>query len=497
MRAMTPREFVAALRAEGLDAWLDIHGGPGYPAVPTGWLPDMRGWILSDRNGCLGDAGAPQVYDMPLPGTLYLGVYESPVENAGQWPGEPGLEFTELAGWLNGCTAAEAAAAVRRAAAGDYSGFTPARPGQDAIAPASLLEDLTTVGGARMFDERTRHYLRRVRLARPAAVAPWRTGTCPECGGRVHGGGLVPAGPGGAEAHVLIRGAVVLGCQGYPIVDPAAVGLDRGEWEDWRGSLDAAYINDEGDGYVVTLFGAYVGGRVATHPEALALLRAELENPAVPGAPAGWQPRVFYMAHATGLIVEFPVPLADVRPDWHRAAGPDDAAWYAALPPHAGVEAFCLLCGETFNPYGPADLTHGQRASDEQPCGGPGVPIGCWGIPPGGPAPRPAGNGRPAPVTYRLGHFTAADADALVGRVADITEYGDDELETTVTHEGAYVAGVLPPLGCLAITGGTQTVRVAATGQVLTRRPAPGGRLAVGRALICQVANVRTTARDS
>jgi hypothetical protein len=229
-----------------------------------------------------------------------------------------------------------------------------------------------------MFDERTRDYLRRARQADPSVLAPWRTPTCPECGATPGGDGLVVA-DSGDHAHVVLRGAVILGCEGYFVVDPAAVGLDRGQWEDWRGDLDAAYVNlDPDGGYQPTLFGADVGGRVGTYPEAFAALRAAVAKPHMAAAidqASGL--RVFYCSHITGLIVEFPVPLAQIKEDWDRPPRQEDEAWFAALPPHIGVEALCLLCGEVFNPHGPDDMTHGRRA-DEQPCGGPGVPLGWW-----------------------------------------------------------------------------------------------------------------------
>ena len=228
-------------------------------------------------------------------------------------------------------------------------------------------------------DERTRDYLRRTRQADPSVLAPWRTPSCPECGGTPGPDGLAAA-DGGDHTHVMLRGAVILGCEGYFVVDPAAVGLDRGQWKDWRGAVDAAYINLDPDGtYQPTLLGECVGERIGTYPEALAALRAAVAEPHVAAAidQAGGL-RVFYCSHITGLIVEFPVSLAQIKEDWARPSRQEDQAWFAALPPHIGVEALCLLCGEMFNPHGSGDMTHGQRSS-EQPCGGPGVPIGWWG----------------------------------------------------------------------------------------------------------------------
>jgi hypothetical protein len=46
-------------------------------------------------------------------------------------------------------------------------------------------------------------------------------------------------------------------------------------------------------------------------------------------------------------------------------------------------------------------------------------------------------------TAYRLDEFTAADAAGLVGGIADITEWGDDHLETRVTYAGARVLGMI------------------------------------------------------
>ena len=44
---------------------------------------------------------------------------------------------------------------------------------------------------------------------------------------------------------------------------------------------------------------------------------------------------------------------------------------------------------------------------------------------------------------YKLSHFTMADAQALAGKTADITEWDNDELETRVTYPGARVTGII------------------------------------------------------
>ena len=84
-----------------------------------------------------------------------------------------------------------------------------------------------------MFDARTRAYLRAVRLASREVTAPWRTGTCPECGEPIPGDGFV-TGHDGEYAHIILDGAVVLGCEGYFVINPAAAGLNPEQWQDWR-----------------------------------------------------------------------------------------------------------------------------------------------------------------------------------------------------------------------------------------------------------------------
>lgn len=49
------------------------------------------------------------------------------------------------------------------------------------------------------------------------------------------------------------------------------------------------------------------------------------------------------------------------------------------VPPrgYVGYEAVCGDCGETFNPDGPNDLIHAERADGEE-CGGQGELTGAW-----------------------------------------------------------------------------------------------------------------------
>jgi hypothetical protein len=80
-------------------------------------------------------------------------------------------------------------------------------------------------------------------------------------------------------------------------------------------------------------------------------------------------------------MIRFPCRLAEVRQDWDRPTRREDEQWYAGLGTHVVVEAFCLLCGETFNPGGPDEMNHGQT-SEQEPCGRPGVLLAAGGAPP-------------------------------------------------------------------------------------------------------------------
>jgi len=224
-RTPTPREFCAVLRATGCDA------DPDEYAFARGDLLDGRGWILGDP--------ADERYDgpdVPMPEPLFLAVYESETENAPHWPSGEGLEFNTPIGMVPGCTAKQAADAIRRADSGSYSAFAPVTMSDETVPPmraARPVEGTLTADGVPVFGTRAREYLRAVRRALPQAIAPWKTGTCPECGRAARADG-VDFTADEAAAHVTIRGAVVLGCGGYFVVDHTAVGLEPGSWQDWR-----------------------------------------------------------------------------------------------------------------------------------------------------------------------------------------------------------------------------------------------------------------------
>ena len=91
---------------------------------------------------------------------------------------------------------------------------------------------------------------------------------------------------------------------------------------------------------------------------------------------------------------------------------------------------------------------------------------------------------------YQTGRFTARDAEALVGRTADITEWDGDEFERKITYPGATVTGIIDKLGYLNIRTSGAMVTDAATGAYLTDRPAEED-WNVSFSSICEVTNVR------
>jgi len=223
----TSRQFCAQLRGSGHDAYLETLGNPStLELLPRGELLDGRGWIVFDAasDGFPGE-------DQEMPGRLEVQVYESASENAPHWRDGIGVPFNDLVAVLGDCTPAQAAEALQRADRGDYSAFGADVPPMTAARP---LQGALTADGSPVFDLPAREYLGRLaNWPRPEEIAPWRTGACPECGRAVAEEGL-SFDDDGAAAHVTIRGAVVLGCEGYFVVDPAEVNLDRGLWQDWR-----------------------------------------------------------------------------------------------------------------------------------------------------------------------------------------------------------------------------------------------------------------------
>ena len=92
---------------------------------------------------------------------------------------------------------------------------------------------------------------------------------------------------------------------------------------------------------------------------------------------------------------------------------------------------------------------------------------------------------------YRLNPFTMADAQALAGKTADITEWDDDELERKVTYPGARITGIIVlSTPCLVIETAGAVLTDAQTGERLGTRP-PEPELRLFFTWICEVGNVR------
>jgi hypothetical protein len=54
------------------------------------------------------------------------------------------------------------------------------------------------------------------------SIAEYLSPTCPECG---------HSAPPDDGAHVVLGNAVVIGCEGYCVIDPNAVGVPRLNWQ--------------------------------------------------------------------------------------------------------------------------------------------------------------------------------------------------------------------------------------------------------------------------
>jgi hypothetical protein len=91
-------------------------------------------------------------------------------------------------------------------------------------------------------------------------------------------------------------------------------------------------------------------------------------------------------------------------------------------------------------------------------------------------------------TSYRLDGFTMADAEALTGKIADITEWDDDELETKLTYPAAKIIGIIGPYLHVETAGAEMTD--AATGTHLGTRP-PEPEWNIGFTSICEVTNIR------
>ena len=94
-------------------------------------------------------------------------------------------------------------------------------------------------------------------------------------------------------------------------------------------------------------------------------------------------------------------------------------------------------------------------------------------------------------TSYKLNHFTIADAQALAGKTADITEWDDDELERKVTYPGARITGIIVLSSpCLVIETAGAVITDARTGERRGTRP-PEPELRLFFTWVCQVDGVR------
>jgi hypothetical protein len=112
----TPREFCAALAAEGINA--APGAGPYGEGAAEGVLGDGRAWSVFAA-----DENSTCPADEPMPGLLWLEFTSAEDEG------------TNPLGFLENCTPAQAKDAITRAAAGDYSALTPFETAPDAVLP--------------------------------------------------------------------------------------------------------------------------------------------------------------------------------------------------------------------------------------------------------------------------------------------------------------------------------------------------------------------------
>ena len=65
-------------------------------------------------------------------------------------------------------------------------------------------------------------------------LTPYLTSTCCECDEEIIAGeSTVVITADGQFAHLVIEGYVIIGCEGYWLIDPNLLGLDDPNWDDW------------------------------------------------------------------------------------------------------------------------------------------------------------------------------------------------------------------------------------------------------------------------
>jgi hypothetical protein len=144
----------------------------------------------------------------------------------------PGRSYREALEGLDNAVRRHGTEQARRGA------YVPGRP-----------ENQLEWDGTPRFRARESYYLRRVRAAITHGdpgelIGPWITDTCPDCDAVITGDGIVEGDTPGIS-HVLIGGAVVIGCGGAWLIPPSRVGLPAGDWQDWRTEEEAARRAEE------------------------------------------------------------------------------------------------------------------------------------------------------------------------------------------------------------------------------------------------------------
>lgn len=59
-------------------------------------------------------------------------------------------------------------------------------------------------------------------------VLKWATNVCPECGEEIISDDDTD------EFHILFWGNVLIGCEGYWVIDPNELGIDSPNWNPWK-----------------------------------------------------------------------------------------------------------------------------------------------------------------------------------------------------------------------------------------------------------------------
>ena len=378
---MTPRQFVDALTADGVNATLDNLGGPGYPKVPTGILPSGRRWVVTDHNGLLGDGDGENA---PLPVPLMLGFYEA--DDCGT-PRDAVAIIDSLA-------PDHALRWVRRAWAGGEGTPLTYEEAEAALAPgADTIHTLLALpqGNAPLVliaeDWPRKQVLHLFRHGIPCRAPD-----------------QAPAGH-GVMVHLTVEDAAVLVtanadpgrigaalCAAYAQQDPPLRPLTfRAPEADESEQVYRTNTGEHGTEYGKDHTGRWwcygpAGRMPCDDPEAGIFSPAGLDLGVARGelVPVRTKTRPGWVNYWLAL------DAWDATLTREQAALFDERSRPEAIPHGViGYQALCRGCGEVFGPdLSYADrsgLEHYQRADQRTDCGTPGDVLGWWGAPEGGP----------------------------------------------------------------------------------------------------------------